>query len=50
MKPQNYTVENEPWRHPYDDVEGKIKEHVEHLGIDQEITKKPKFRIKHKTK
>lgn len=51
MRPQDYTIENEPWRHSYDDVEGKIREHVEKLGTEQEITKKPKHHIiKHKTK
>ena len=42
MRPQDYTIENEPWRHSYDDFEGKIREHVEKLGTEQEITKKPK--------
>lgn len=51
MRPQDHTIENEPWRHSYDDVESKIREHIEKLGIDREITKKPKHNIiKHKTK
>lgn len=51
MRPQDHTIENEPWRHSYDDVEGKIREHVEKLGTEQEITKKPKHHIiKQKTK